>query len=100
MNRLCGSGLQAAVNAAQDICLRDAEIRYYFFWPTHCSIMTNSLLIYSIAASSESMSQAPFLLRNARFGVKFSQTPDLECSIWSTLTDHHINTPMGITAEK
>jgi len=79
VNRLCGSGLQAVVNSAQDICLRDAEI--------------------SIAASSESMSQAPFLVRDARFGVKFSQTPNLECSIWSTLTDHHIKTPMGITAE-
>jgi len=53
----------------------------------------------SIAASSESMSQAPFLLRGARFGVKFSQSPVTECSIWSTLTDHHIKTPMGITAE-
>jgi len=79
VNRLCGSGLQAVVNAAQDICLRDAEI--------------------SIAASSESMSQAPFLMRNSRFGVKFSQAPNVECSIWSTLTDYHINTPMGITAE-
>lgn len=79
VNRLCGSGMQAAVNACQDICLRDGEI--------------------AIASSSESMNQAPFLLRNGRFGVKFSQTPDLECSIWSTLTDQHIKTPMGITAE-
>lgn len=79
VNRLCGSGLQAVVNAAQDICLRDAEI--------------------ALACSSENMNQAPFLVRNARFGVKFSKTPDMECSVWATLTDHHIKTPMGMTAE-
>ncbi|KAI1303563.1 3-ketoacyl-CoA thiolase, mitochondrial [Halotydeus destructor] len=79
VNRLCGSGFQAVVNAAQDIVLRDSEI--------------------SLATSSENMSQAPFLVRDARFGVKFSQTPQMECSLWSTLTDHHIKTPMGVTAE-
>lgn len=79
VNRLCGSGFQAVVNSAQDIVLRDAEI--------------------SLAAASENMSQTPFLLRDARFGVKFSQAPPLECGIWGTLTDAHINLPMGITAE-
>lgn len=57
VNRLCGSGFQAAVNCSQDIILGDAEI--------------------SLAVGTENMSQAPFLLRNARFGVKFSQTPDV-----------------------
>jgi acetyl-CoA acyltransferase 2 len=79
VNRLCGSGFQAVVTAAQDICLRDAEI--------------------ALAAASENMSQTPFLLRDARFGVRFSQTPGLECALWATLTDHHIKTPMGVTAE-
>ena len=79
LNRLCGSGFQAVVTAAQDICLRDAEI--------------------ALAAASENMSLTPFLLRGARFGVKFSQTPPLECGLWSTLTDVHIKTPMGLTAE-
>ena len=79
VNRLCGSGFQSVVTAANDICLRDSEI--------------------ALAASSENMSQTPFLLRGARFGVKFTQTPLLECGLWSTLTDQHIKTPMGITAE-
>ena len=79
VNRLCGSGFQAVVTASQDICLRDSEI--------------------ALACSTENMSQTPFLLRNARFGVKFSQSPPLECGLWETLTDHHIKTPMGITAE-
>lgn len=43
VNRLCGSGFQSAINAAQDICLRDSEI--------------------AVAASSENMNQAPFLVR-------------------------------------
>ncbi|XP_017486930.1 PREDICTED: 3-ketoacyl-CoA thiolase, mitochondrial-like [Rhagoletis zephyria] len=79
VNRLCGSGFQATVNAAQDIVLRDSEI--------------------ALAVGTESMSQAPFVVRGARFGVKFSQTPEMECSLWSALTDWHARIPMAITAE-
>lgn len=79
LNRLCGSGFQAVVTAAQDICLRESEI--------------------ALAAASENMSQTPFLMRDTRFGVKFSQVPLVECGIWGTLTDHHVKMPMGITAE-
>lgn len=43
VNRLCGSGFQVAVNAAQDICLRDSEV--------------------VLAAATENMSQAPFVVR-------------------------------------
>lgn len=79
INRLCGSGFQAVVNGSQEICLDDSEI--------------------VLCVGSENMSQSPFLQRNCRFGVKFTQTPSIECSLWSTLTDWHINTPMGVTAE-
>lgn len=79
INRLCGSGFQAIVNGSQEICLDDSDI--------------------VLCVGSENMSQAPFVQRNCRFGVKFTQTPSVECSLWSTLTDWHINTPMGITAE-
>lgn len=79
VNRLCGSGFQSVVTAANDICLRDSEV--------------------ALAAASENMSQTPFLQRGSRFGVKFSQTPQIECALWSTLTDIHIKTPMGVTAE-
>ena len=79
VNRLCGSGFQAVVNGAQDIVLRDSEI--------------------VLAVGSESMSQAPFVMRNARFGVKFGSTPEIECGLWSALTDWYVKTPMAITAE-
>lgn len=79
INRLCGSGFQAVVSGAQEICLDDANI--------------------ALCVGSENMSQSPFVQRNSRFGVKFTQAPTMECSLWSTLTDWHINTPMGITAE-
>lgn len=79
MNRLCGSGFQAVVTAANDIVLRDSEV--------------------ALAVATENMSQTPFMIRDARFGVKFSQAPTLECALWAALTDGHIKTPMGVTAE-
>lgn len=79
VNRLCGSGFQSVVNASQEICLDDSDI--------------------VLAIGSENMSLSPFVQRNSRFGVKFTQAPIMECSLWSTLTDWHINTPMGVTAE-
>src|ERR671921_1098583 len=53
VNRLCGSGIQAAVTAAQHIQLGEAEI--------------------VLAGGMESMSQAPHLLRGARSGLKLGQ---------------------------
>jgi len=79
VNRLCGSGFQSVVTGSQEISLDDADI--------------------VLALGSENMSQSPFVQRNCRFGVKFTQTPVVECSLWTTLTDWHINTPMGVTAE-
>lgn len=79
VNRLCGSGFQTIVNGSQEICLDDSEI--------------------VLCVGTENMSQSPFIQRDCRFGVKFTQTPTIECSLWSTLTDWHINTPMGVTSE-
>lgn len=79
VNRLCGSGFQSIVNGSQEICLDDSDI--------------------VLAIGSENMSLSPFIQRGSRFGVKFTQAPTLECSLWSTLTDWYINTPMGVTAE-
>lgn len=79
INRLCGSGFQAVVTGSQEICLDDSDV--------------------VLAVGSENMSQSPFVQRNCRFGVKFTQTPTIECTLWSTLTDWYINTPMGVTAE-
>ncbi|XP_054157810.1 3-ketoacyl-CoA thiolase, mitochondrial-like [Oppia nitens] len=80
VNRLCGSGFQAVVTAAQDILLNDANI--------------------ALAVGSENMSQTPFFIRGARFGVKFSTVPLIECGLWQGLADHHVKMPMGATAEK
>lgn len=79
VNRLCGSGFQAVVTGSQEVCLDDSKV--------------------VLCVGTENMSLSPFIQRNCRFGVKFTQTPVLECSLWTTLTDWHINTPMGVTAE-
>ena len=50
VNRLCGSGFQAVVSAAQEIQLGESDI--------------------VLCGGSENMSQAPYALRDARFGTK------------------------------
>ncbi|XP_010959686.1 3-ketoacyl-CoA thiolase, mitochondrial [Camelus dromedarius] len=79
VNRLCGSGFQSIVSGCQDICVKDAEV--------------------VLCGGTESMSQAPFFVRNIRFGTKFGSDVKLEDSLWMSLTDQHIQTPMAITAE-
>lgn len=79
VNRLCGSGFQAVVSGAQEICLRESEI--------------------VLTGGSENMSQVPFALRGARFGTKLGSPPPLEDSLWVGLSDSYCNMPMGITAE-
>ncbi|XP_057297935.1 3-ketoacyl-CoA thiolase, mitochondrial-like [Hydractinia symbiolongicarpus] len=79
VNRLCGSGFQAVINAAQEIILGDADI--------------------VLAGGSENMSQAPFAIRNSRWGINLGEQREMEDTLWSGLTDSYINTPMGVTAE-
>ncbi|XP_072538101.1 3-ketoacyl-CoA thiolase, mitochondrial [Salminus brasiliensis] len=79
VNRLCGSGFQSIINGAHEICLKESEI--------------------VLCGGSESMSQAPYAARNIRFGTKFGVDLKLEDTLWAGLTDLHIKTPMGITAE-
>jgi acetyl-CoA acyltransferase 2 len=45
------------------------------------------------------MSQAPFAVRNVRFGTRLGTPYNLEDSLWTSLTDMHCKTPMGVTAE-
>jgi len=78
VNRLCGSGLQAVVTAAQLIKLGEAEV--------------------VLAGGTESMSQQPHLIRGARWGLRFRQG-QLEDNLWLALTDGYNNLPMAITAE-
>ena len=78
VNRLCGTGFQAVVTAAQEILLDEAD--------------------FVLAGGAESMSQAPYVLRGARFGMRLGHG-ELEDYLWGALTDTYINLPMAVTAE-
>lgn len=79
VNRLCGSGFQAVVNAAESIMLGDA----------------NCIL----AGGVEQMSQIPYVARKVRFdGLRMGHF-ELEDLMTAALTDAHANMPMAITAE-
>jgi acetyl-CoA acyltransferase 2 len=80
VNRLCGSGFQSIVDGAHQIIAGDSNV--------------------VIAGGSESMSQAPFVVRGTRFGTTFGKPMEFEDSLWTGLTDQHIKTPMALTAEK
>ncbi|KAI8814274.1 Thiolase, N-terminal domain-containing protein [Cladochytrium replicatum] len=80
INRLCGSGFQAVINGAQEIMTGEANI--------------------VLAGGTESMSQAPYVLRGIRTGTRYGVDQILEDSLSQALVDHYPKkTPMGITAE-
>jgi acetyl-CoA C-acetyltransferase len=79
INRVCGSGMQAVVNAVQG--LRSGDGRVY------------------IAGGIESMSRAPFLLPLARAGNRFGHADMVDSILSEGLTDPKLNYSMGITAE-
>ena len=79
VNRLCGSGLQAIVSAAQMLQLGEGQI--------------------ALAGGAENMTQAPHVLRGARTGYKLGQAPQLEDSLWEALVDSYVGCGMAITAE-
>jgi acetyl-CoA acetyltransferase family protein len=79
VNRLCGSGLQAIVTAAQLLMLGEGSI--------------------ALAGGAENMSQSPHVLRGARGGYKFGQDIQLEDSLWEALMDTYTGCSMAITAE-
>jgi len=78
VNRLCGSGFQAFVSAAELMLTEQAQV--------------------VLAGGTESMSQAPHVIRGARWGIPLGKG-QLEDSLWSALTDSYSGTPMAITAE-
>jgi len=79
INRLCGTGFQAVVNAAQEIAIGDSKV-----------VLTGGV---------DNMSMAPHVLRGVRFGAKLGVDLKLEDSLWNSLTDAHAKLPMGVTAE-
>ncbi len=78
LNRLCGSGLQAVVSAAQQIMLGDTEI--------------------AVAGGVENMSRAGYLMPGARWGQRMGDGKIVDMMVGG-LTDPFENTHMGITAE-
>jgi acetyl-CoA C-acetyltransferase len=78
VNRLCGTGLQAIVNAAQTIMLGDADC--------------------TVAGGSESMSRGAYLAENHRWGQRMGNS-ELIDTVTGGLTDPFDDYPMGITAE-
>ena len=78
VNRLCGSGLQAIVSAAQSIQLGDADI--------------------AIGGGAENMSRAPFASLNMRWGSRMGDTKMVDMMI-GALHDPFQNIHMGVTAE-
>lgn len=79
LNRLCGSGFQAVVSAAEQILLGEAKA--------------------VLAGGTENMSQAPHSVWGLREGAKFGKPPAMVDTLWASLTDSFSNTPMAITAE-
>ncbi len=78
LNRLCGSGMQAVVSCAQAMKLDESRI--------------------ALAGGAESMSQAPYVSRKARFGIRMG--PDtLVDTLSEALTDNRAGCGMGVTAE-
>lgn len=78
VNRLCGSGVQAIVSAAQSLRLGDAD--------------------FALAGGAECMSRSPYILPSARFGQKMGDTQALDM-MTGALTCPFGTGHMGITAE-
>ena len=79
VNRLCGSGIEAAVQAAQLLRLGEAHT--------------------VLAGGMENMSQAPFVLRGAREGFRFGVQPQLEDLLFAAHKDPLCGLFMDQTAE-
>jgi acetyl-CoA C-acetyltransferase len=78
VNRLCGSGLQAIINASQSILLGDCD--------------------FAIGAGAESMSRGPYLMPAARWGQRMGDA-QLQDYMLGILHDPFGRIHMGVTAE-
>lgn len=78
INRLCGSGIEAILQAFNLIKLGKAQC--------------------ILASGTENMSMVPHLTYGARFGTKYGPLKSVDMLL-DALTDQYCNTPMGVTAE-
>ena len=79
VNRLCGSGFEAVVQGAQQILLGESQA--------------------VLAGGTESMSQAPHVVRGARWGLRLGPAGQLEDTLWEALRDPSCGLSMAETAE-
>jgi acetyl-CoA C-acetyltransferase len=80
VNRVCGSGLQAVVHAAEAVAVGYADLY--------------------VAGGTESMSNAPYLLKNARWGFRMGDAEAIDSMLAEGLTCAINSCHMGITAEE
>ena len=78
VNRLCGTGVQAIISAAQSIATGDSDV--------------------ALAGGAESMSRAPYWMPDARWGSKMGPAP-VQDPVMGSLTDPFHDILMGVTAE-
>jgi acetyl-CoA C-acetyltransferase len=79
INMVCGSGLKSVCLAAQSIISGDGDI--------------------IVAGGTENMSQAPYLLKEMRWGAKMGDVKFIDSMIYDALTDVFNQYHMGVTAE-
>ena len=79
LNRLCGSGSQAIVSAAQMVQLGEADI--------------------VVAGGTESMSRSPYVSTTQRWGARMGDTTMID-ALTTTLSDPWAGEHMGMTAER
>lgn len=79
VNKVCGSGLKSVALAAQAIKAGDADI--------------------VVAGGTENMSQAPYIMKSARWGQRMGNAELIDYMVHDGLTDIFNNYHMGITAE-
>jgi acetyl-CoA acyltransferase 2 len=81
VNRLCGSGFESVIQGTQSILLKQARV--------------------VLAGGTENMSMAPLVVDGdkARWGMGLGQGLQLRDALWDGLSDSHVSTPMGMTAE-
>ncbi len=79
VNRLCGSGFEAIIEGARQILLDEAKV--------------------VLAGGTESMSQAPHVIRGARWGLRLGPAGPVEDTLWEALTDPQCGFSMAHTAE-
>lgn len=78
INRLCGSGFQAIVDAYQQMCAGDTQV--------------------ALVGGIENMSMSPYAIRGARWGLRMGNHEVIDTMV-EALTDPYAGAPMAITAE-